>query len=364
MLDRQFFSKKNHPARRLLDEIANAAIGWNAEGEWNAALLTKLTAIVQSMLNDFTDDITIFDTLLTDLREFLRTRETETQTVVNRTAQVIETVERAQFAEIKVKEAIERVLKDPTIMLEGASPLPDVIVEYVRQSWSRVLMHTYTREGEQSSLWQADLKTMRDLLWSVTPKLNTEDRLALVSMLPELLRHLRDGMHRIEVKPEQQEVIFSALVACHSVAVKAGLQQAHSIQPEVNTDAYSSVLTEVSAQPLPGMGEIEEVTEHFDFSPDPVESLGDDAFTEQARCLKKGMWLEFDTPEGGHRTARLSWVSSLRGVYLFTDARGLNAITITLPRLAARLRAGEAKVMKSGSFTERAVDGLISRLRG
>ena len=35
MLDKQFFSKKSHPARRLLDEIAAASIGWSEEGEYN-----------------------------------------------------------------------------------------------------------------------------------------------------------------------------------------------------------------------------------------------------------------------------------------------------------------------------------------
>lgn len=362
MLDRQFFSKKNHPARRLLDDIVSGAIGWNEEGEWNAALFTKLSGVVQSILNDFTDEVSIFDTLQADFHTFLLTRESETLVIVAKTAQAIETIERSQFAESKAQTTLQQVLHDANVVTEDVSVLPGIIMDFVRQTWTKVLVHTFTHGGEHSPAWQADVKTMRDLLWSVTPKLNTEDRLALVAMLPELLRNLRDGMHRIEVKADQQEVIFSALVSCHSAAVKAGLQQTH-IAPPVDTEAYSSVLNEVAAQPMPGLGEIEEVTEHFDFLPEPVESFNEDAFTEQARCLKKGMWIEFIAPDGGRRAARLSWVSSLRGVYLFTDNRGLNAITITLSRLAARLRAGEAKVMKSGSFTERAVDGLISRLR-
>ncbi len=365
MLDRQFFSRKSHPARRLLDEMASASIGWTEEGEWNAALFAKMNSIVQTILNDFADDVTIFETLQQDLQRFLAEHEAQAQVTVAKTAQAIETVERSHLAETVAQDAIERTLADSTLIPGGMEVLPGLIVDFVRQTWRKVLMHSYTMDGERGADWQAAIKTMRDLLWSVTPKMGTEDRLALVAMLPELLRQLREGMNRIEVEPGQREVIFSALVACHSAAVKAGLQQTATVKPpEVDTVAFSSVLTEVSARPLPEVGAIEEVTGHFDFSAEPVDELADDTFTEQARGLKKGMWVEFDTPEGEHKSARLSWVSSLRGVYLFTNSQGLDAITITLPRLAARFRSGEARILKSGSFTERAVDRLIHRLQG
>ncbi|MEQ1668278.1 MAG: DUF1631 family protein, partial [Sulfuriferula sp.] len=90
----------------------------------------------------------------------------------------------------------------------------------------------------------------------------------------------------------------------------------------------------------------------------------DDEHTERARCLKKGEWLVFDNADGSTRNARLSWVSGLRGMYLFTNNQGLDAMTIALPRLAARLRAGEARVIKANSLTERAVERLIGKLQG
>ncbi|MHB1676054.1 MAG: DUF1631 domain-containing protein [Sulfuriferula sp.] len=366
MLDRQFFSKKAHPARRLLDEMASAAVGWTETGEYNAALYAKMSDIVQSILNDFAEDASVFGTLLHDLETFIATHEIEAQTAVNETAQIIESAERAQVAAVIVQEIINREFRENNSFDASGHEeqvYPDLIIEFVHTTWQRVLLHVYIQESEQSPVWQGVLKTMRDLLWSVTPKLNTEDRLGLVSMLPELLKQLRDGMNLIQVDVSQREVIFSGLVSCHAVAVKAGLQSSARLQG-AEAAAYSSALQHAATKDERAIDTIDEVTEHFDFAVDPVESLDEDEYTEQARALKKGMWLEFTNADGESHPARLSWVSSLRGVYLFTNNQGLNAITIALPRLAARLRGGEARVIKTTSLTERAVDRLIGKLQG
>jgi hypothetical protein len=81
------------------------------------------------------------------------------------------------------------------------------------------------------------------------------------------------------------------------------------------------------------------------------------------RNLKKGVWLAFLNEDGSQRLARLSWISSMRGIYLFTNNEGLEALTIALPRLASRLRLGEAHLMADTPLTERAVEKLISNLQ-
>lgn len=356
MLDRQFFSKKSHPARRLLDEIASVSVGWTDVGAYNIALYAKIDEIVQSVLNDFAEDAAIFETLLVDLQSFIASHEGDMQTAVEESAQKIETAERAQVAQVIVQDEINKAI--------AGQELPESIVEFARTIWQQVLQHIYTQEGEQNPAWQSGLKTMRDLLWSVTPKLNTEDRLTLVSMLPELLKQLRDGMNLVQVEPARREAIFSGLVACHAVAVKAGLQA--KVPPGSDTDMRVAITQQPSMEmpALPAIESIDEITEHFDFPADPADALEEDEYTEQARALKKGMWLEFMNADGSNRTARLSWVSSLRGIYLFTNNQGLDAITTTLPRLAARLRAGEARIIKTSSLTERAVERLIGKLQG
>ena len=361
MLDRQFFARKTHPARLLLDEIARLAMGWDSHSAHDAEVFAKLESVVDRVIHEFSDDLVIFSDLLVELEEFAAAREVEAEKAVGQTAEAIETVERSHLAGFVAQQAIDQVTAD--IAAQSESPLPEMIVDFLRTTWRKVLMDVFTRDGDQSERWQAVVKTMRDLLWSVMPKTGTSDRLALVAMLPGLLRELRQGMEDIHVEPAQREVIFSALVTWHSSAIRSG-GTAEAPAAAVDRGGFTNVLTEVAAKPLPTANLVEAVTERYDLAPEENIDLNDeDEFTDIARSLRKGEWLEFNTLAEGRRQVRLTWVSPMQGVYLFANSLGMNAITITLPRLAARLRSGEARLMDPASLTERAVDGVINRLQ-
>lgn len=358
MLDKQFFSKKSHPARRLLDEIAAASIGWSETGEYNAQLYDKLDGIVHAILADFSDDVGIFATLLDDLLTFLSTHQLQTESAVEQSTHAIEAAERAEIARIIVADEIRRVA--------DGLPLPDTIREFLHGLWQQVLIHAYTEHGEQSPAWQINLQTMRDLVWSVTPKRNTEDRLSLVVMLPDLLKHLREGMNSVQIDPKQRETVFSRLVTCHAAAVKAGLEQQglHPNQQPVpalagdratdNTASVTPVATSADPRAI--------ATEQFELDA-ADDDLPEDEYTDLARSLQRGDWLEFSNDDGSLRLARLSWISSMRGIYLFTNNEGMDALTVALPRLAARLRNNKARLVEALPLTERAVEKLILNLQ-
>ncbi len=57
VLDKTFFSRGSHPARRLLNEIASAALGWvDQDDAQRDSLYQKIEQVVQRLLNDFVDD--------------------------------------------------------------------------------------------------------------------------------------------------------------------------------------------------------------------------------------------------------------------------------------------------------------------
>jgi hypothetical protein len=354
MLDKQFFSKKSHPARRLLDEIAAASIGWQETDGYNAQLFLKLDSIVHTILADFSEDVAIFATLLDELLEFLAAHQAQAESAVEQSAQNIEAAERAEIAKVVVSDEIRRVTEN--------LQLPDVIREFLNGPWKAVLSHAFTDQGEQSQVWQSSLKTMQDLVWSVTPKRNTEDRLSLVVMLPDLLKHLREGMNSIQIDPKEREIVFSRLVTCHASAVKAGLQLQQELQ---SGDLSTPEFTENHTPEIVESAEINTpqpaATERFEL--DAADDMIEDEYTDLARSLKKGDWLEFYHDDTDMRLARLSWVSSMRGIYLFTNNEGMDALTIALPRLAARLRNNEARLIEASPLTERAVEKLIHRLQ-
>lgn len=65
VLDKSFFSCADHPARRLLDAIDQAATGWGQRDErQRRSLYAQVEQLVQRLLNDFADDPAIFPQLL------------------------------------------------------------------------------------------------------------------------------------------------------------------------------------------------------------------------------------------------------------------------------------------------------------
>ena len=61
--------------------------------------------------------------------------------------------------------------------------------------------------------------------------------------------------------------------------------------------------------------------------------------------------------------AKLSWVSPLKGIYLFTNRLGQRAISISAEGLLSKLNSGEARVLNDVPLMDRAVDSLMERLQ-
>ena len=183
-------------------------------------------------------------------------------------------------------------------------------------------------------------------------------------MLPDLLKHLREGMNSIQIDPKEREAVFSRLVTCHAAAVKAGLQLQQELQ---SGDLHAPALAESPSAAITAAIETSKpltvvAAERFELGA-ADDDLIEDEYTDLARSLKKGDWLEFHNDDASLRLARLSWVSSMRGIYLFTNNEGMDALTIALPRLAARLRDNAARIVEAAPLTERAVEKLILNLQ-
>ena len=69
LADRSFFTRRAHPARRLLNTVAETANLWvdGSEGETDSALSEKLQRAVDRVLGEFTGDVALFDKLVDEL---------------------------------------------------------------------------------------------------------------------------------------------------------------------------------------------------------------------------------------------------------------------------------------------------------
>jgi len=98
--------------------------------------------------------------------------------------------------------------------------------------------------------------------------------------------------------------------------------------PEITPEEIGEYTTPLAAEVVP-VAEVE-----------PAAPEVEDEFTMRARELNKGDWVEFHYDDGTFRWARLGWASSIKSTYLFSDQDGMNSFSISVNRLASKLRSG------------------------
>lgn len=354
MLDRNFFSEQNHPVRRMLDAIATLSIHL-PDNEAGNTRLEAISNIVSRVLDTFEQDIAVFAAAATEMEEMGAILDESLEETVDVGLQEdiaqIKQAERAELAPVIVHDFINRALKD--------QPVAEAVREFLRRDWARLLTTEYIEEGEQGAHFSSAIETMRELVWSVQSKADMDARLMLVRILPGLLKRLREGTAKINFPAKLADRFYATLVILHANAVRPNTQPVPL--PEATP---AERIEEVAAvQQLVAEASVPEPQAVTDAEPEPAAPVFDDLFSLRARSLNKGDWVEFHYEDGTIRWARLGWVSGVKNTYLFSDQDGMNSFSISLQRLADKLRKGEAVLVERKSITESAFGKLMNLFR-
>jgi hypothetical protein len=236
--DKSFFSKGGHPARRLLNEMAMACLGWqeaNDEAQRKDGLFTKMEQTVQSVLTDFETDMSLFDRLLVDFRAFLEKEKRRAQILEQRTLDAEDGKAKAERARAQVDAELNRVCQ--------GRDLPASVTKLMREAWANVMFITSLKRGVDSQEWQECSRTAQQLVWSVCATMDKDNRQRLLRLVPELLQKLRTGLESISFSPFETTQLFKQLEAVHLARLRgdAGPKAVPSVVEvaQLNTDAPS-----------------------------------------------------------------------------------------------------------------------------
>jgi hypothetical protein len=358
MLDRAFFAKKSHPSRLLVNALAQAGLGWSPVMGQDDPLYKKISAIVHEILDNFSDDLAIFDEQRSELEAFLAEEEKAAEENIQTTAEEINQRDRQQISLAVAKAAIERRIEDCAV--------PNFLASFLRQNWERTLAYIHEHDGEESEAWGSAVATLEDLVWSIQPKKTIEDRRHLVALLPSLLKRLSAGMHSQGWPPAERETFMANLVEAHAASVKPSLAAERSPTAAVAEAAKVQAEMAKAAGDTTLAAKAEALAEAMtDAVPEPIEpgrAIIDDDYLEIARSLERGMWIEFEADDGHLAFAKLAWVSPLRGTYLFTNRQGQKALSMTAEELAERFRNDRARLVEAEPLIDRAFTSMLSQM--
>ncbi len=317
LIDKSFFHNFGHPARRLLNELGQASIGWR-EGETpqDDPLYKKIEEIVERVLKDFEDDVGLFQTLLDDLYGFL-----EHDNVLAESKEIL--IERSRNV---IKDAIESRLKDVTI--------PRPAVDLIVGPWRDLLAQIHDQEGVDSEAWTTALQTLDDLIWSVLPR-SAQDRGKLAKMLPKLLGALAKGFNRLGYDPERIDGFMVSLQPMHVASLHGKAVSTSEPEPDDQSNMAED---------------------------DPDAERKREA-ESSVRSLAMGDWVEFVSAEGKTTRGKLVWHDDFLDDYTFVG----RTFKVVADKGAAELIddffQGRALRLDNIPLIDRALDAVMMKLR-
>ena len=326
------------------------------------------------MLNDFTDDPSIFSDLLAEFLAFTGDERRRSDLLEQRTRDAEEGRARAELARQQVEQALNERLLGKT--------LPEVVVRLLQEGWSKVLQLTCLKHGSESVEWQAALVVMDDLVWSVEPHEEQEDRLRLLELVPNLLKALREGLAGAAIDPFVTSEFFSQLESVHVQA----FQRFKRVAPEPEPAQLLAPADDLSAEPgvevvpvlelpaaepeLPAPAMVEVVEEIVLLAPgevrerEPESSLpDDDEALLQVDGLRVGSWVEIQEDEEHKLRCKLAAIIKPTGKYIFVNRTGMKVLEKTRMGLAVEFRRAAIRMLDDALLFDRALESVIGNLR-
>jgi hypothetical protein len=387
LLDRDLFSRRTHPARRLLDALAAAAIGWYDGLPQSDRLYDKMEEVVHRIATDFVDDVGLFVEVLEDFEAFIAAEDSAAETRAEVSSRSLRTREQLVLAKMEVDSALRT-------RLEGFE-IRDFVHQFLQDYWRQLLIITHVEAGPDSEKWLAQLGTVDELAWSVQPKATRDDRKAMSARLPSLLKQIKAGMLELEMEPAVCSKFLSMLASVHVASIKT-IEESSIAARRVARDEIEhagtgpaeparandpSASEEFIKQGLARLferkgGDAARLDIDFSAFEDPDKTLPDgrlDAvdpelapFVAKVVSLDPGDWVEFDSGDGAKTRARFTWISEASGRYLFTNRQGERMLESTLLDLAREFQAGGASIIKAEAdpLFDRILANVIDQLEG
>ena len=345
VLDKSFFSRCSHPARRLLNEIAAAALGWGeCDDHERDSLYLRIEQVVQRLLNDFVDDPAIFSELLADFLAFTSDERRRSELLEQRTRDAEEGRAKTELARQRVELALNQALLGKV--------LPQRVVAFVQDAWSQVLLLTCLKHGDQSAEWHADVQTMEQLIWSVQRHDDVDASLRLLALVPGLLKSLREGLNRSAFDPFATGEFFSELEGLH-VQLFERADQA----PTATNPADAPLMVEVREEIVLLTGD------EGPFETASVHLPADDPGLLQVDQLHTGCWVEFQEDEENTLRCKLAAIIEATGKYIFVNRTGMKVLERSRTGLALDFRRGAVRTLDDTLLFDRALESVVGNLR-
>jgi hypothetical protein len=370
VMDRLLMHDASHPARKLLNRMSSVAVGTDPESAGGQKLLDEIKRITASILAEFDTDTAVFANRLEDFERFLSAYVREGD---HRVAAAIEAMAEAEKIHILLNNTTE-MMRDILMLLNTDKRISDFLI----YTWPQVLV-TAAAQDAASGLAPDDstgalaryLAVAPELLWSIQDT-DASVRGALMGLLPDLVKRLRQGMAMIQLSEEEGKRILDQLVELHTAVLRGSAKEVAN--GKYSLDALRQIFAPVvldwehvswgQVEPPQARAAVIEqalrtrgVAAQMKLGNTSASSTADRELMMQS-CLV-GARVAIATDEGNARFAQLAWVSAHRSLYLFKHDEDAKLALYAHAALLDGLRMEAIVPVERAPVFERAVESLL-----
>ena len=405
MSDPRFMGDEDHPARRLVESIAQRSFKYNDEfSEEFIQFIEPVRDAVRALNGEQNLSASIFEGHLQEL-ERLWQEEDQAEKAGHENS-----LKSIHFAHDR--QALADQVAWGFSQRSDVVDAPKIVLDFLYNTWALVIAHAQLTDTRGQLDPGGYLAVVTDLLWSVNREAAMRQPAHLFEIVPYLLRTLRKGLDMLGHDPKDSERFFDALMRYHNPVLR--LRRARSaldaeasgfappsiqeLDDEASEDellaenkqaTFEEIKADTSEQPW--LAQRERAAAGFRISEsaeDPasqisalasrdgkpsadflasiadrknnVEDDDKDAFyrAEMAR-LREGSWVDIYS-HGEWLRAKLTWASGNGALFMFVSHGG-QPHTMTRRSCEKLLRADHLRLVDSEEVVEKALHSMKTR---
>ncbi|TCT23208.1 DUF1631 family protein [Thermomonas haemolytica] len=336
--DRRMFLYKEHPARRLLNTVAEACEGNRGEAPQERELLNHVDHTIDRLVAEFNEDVAIFETLEQELRAYMAQHRKRFELAEKRSAEAQRGRERLEQARASVQADLE--------WHRGNRALPPVLDDFISKHAAHHLVQMALRDGKGSPRYDSAMRAIDDLLAAF-------DRAVQ-----------RKPLDPARPLPEAELLAMLASAGCIGDAGEAALDALNdalarlvagepALQADPRMPAQAVAPEPPTPEPEPRL-EVVAGTAGLDY---------DAAMLARIRKLQVGSWVQLQAGDGHFAPAKVSWISPISSRLLLVNRRGIRVLVASVEELAVMAKLGKVIVREAATAFEDAMHQVADRLQ-
>ncbi len=371
VLDHGTLEQVDHPTRKLLNHMGMVSVGLPVESKYGQDVDSEIKRIVKTVLADFNNDTGIFVKCLDELKKFMGEELRRADAINKSNIDAIEEVQRTSDLTFGIKSSVREMLQPLN--------LDPRISDFCMNIWVPVLVKASSKimkaEGEEEKNTRAKLQVffnaLPELVWSAQEKATTEDRLALIKLLPKLVKIIKSGMKALQISDEEAQQSLDQLLAVHAhvlanngVDAKNKLPTLEQLREMFKVEAIQedAPTSKAIARPPLDSAAIQAALARKGMTAilhiSAAQGYGADLEHEWLADMQVGTRIEWKMNDI-YNLGRLIWVDKHQTLYMFRMDKSRTPLIYCPVSLSKALREGTITFVESAPAFERAIESLL-----